>query len=264
MPEPQAKEVRLRKEEGRVLAESAARPLRIDFVTLFPEMSLDAVSHSILGRAASSGLVEYHATNPRDFATDKHRTVDDTPFGGGPGMVMKCEPVAAALRAIPVEDPFKTAVVMTDPTGKRFEQADAKRLSQLRHVVFVCGHYEGIDDRIRELYATDVFSIGDDILTGGELPALVMCDAIVRLLPGVLGSAESLEIDAHSQGLLSAPQFTRPEVFEGVRVPEELCRGDHGAKERWKRKVALNTTRRNRPDLFCRAELDKADLDLLS
>lgn len=239
-----------------------AEPLRVDFITLFPEMALNAVSHSIVGRAAKAGLAEYHATNPRDFATDNHRTVDDTPFGGGPGMVMKCEPIAAALNSLPSQSP--RSVVMTDPTGKRFEQVDAKRLSQLRHVVFVCGHYEGIDDRIRELYATDVFSIGDYILTGGELPALVMCDAIVRLLPGALGSAESLEIDAHSQGLLSAPQFTRPEVFEGIRVPEELCRGDHGAKERWKRKVALNTTRRNRPDLFCRAELDKADLDLLS
>lgn len=236
--------------------------MRIDFVTLFPEMVLAACRHSILGRAESGGLVHFGAANPRDFAVDKHRTVDDTPYGGGPGMLMKPDVASAAIRSLePGED---AAIVLTDPTGKLFNQAAASELSRRPAVVFVCGHYEGIDDRVRQRWGTHVFSIGDFVVTGGELPALVMADAVVRLLPGVLGSAESLAIDSHAGGLLSAPQFTRPETFEGLAVPEELRSGDHRAADNWKRKIALETTRLNRPDLFCRAKLEKGDADMLS
>lgn len=235
--------------------------LRIDFVTLFPEMVLGAVGHSMLRRAAESGLVSFHGINPREFTTDKHRTVDDTPYGGGPGMVMKPEPVDAALSAVNAGG--RVAVVLPDPTGALFGQVDARELGGFDQVVFVCGHYEGVDERVCEKWVTHRFSIGDYVLTGGELPALVMADAIVRLVPGVLGDVESLSIDSHSDGLLSAPQYTRPESWEGRDVPEVLTTGDHGAIARWKRKVSLTTTRQRRPDLFAKAALAKSDLSLL-
>lgn len=236
--------------------------LRIDFVTLFPEMVLDSVGHSMLKRAVEANKVVFRASNPRDFTEDNHRTVDDKPFGGGPGMVMMAEPVSQAIKSL---NPMSgAAIVMTDPTGERYEQRHAQELSQKEQVVFVCGHYEGIDDRIRQTFATHVFSIGDFVLTGGELPALVMADSIVRLVPGVLGDSESLNIDSYSDGLLSAPQYTKPVEWNGIRVPDVLRSGDHGAVERWKREYALKLTRERRPDLFCRALLDKKDADVLS
>lgn len=224
-------------------------------------MVLGAVGHSILRRASEAGLVRFDAVNPRTFTHDNHRTVDDSPFGGGPGMVMKCEPIGAALDSLELEE--DAAVVMTDPTGVPFSQSVARDLASRPRVVFLCGHYEGIDDRIRQLYATHALSIGDFVLTGGELPALVMADATVRLLPGALGCAGSLEADSHSDGLLSAPQFTRPEVFRDLAAPGVLRSGDHGAVERWRRKQALALTRKNRPDLFWQAALSKKDVRLL-
>jgi tRNA (guanine37-N1)-methyltransferase len=235
--------------------------VRIDFITLFPQMVLDAVGYSMLDRAKRDGIVSFHATDPREFTTDKHRTVDEKPFGGGPGMLMKPGPLNRAIQSLEINS--ATAVVMPDPTGETYTQAHALELSRRERVVFLCGHYEGIDDRIRQLYVTHQVSIGDYVLTGGELPSLVIADSIVRLLPGVLGDPESLSIDSHSDGLLSAPQFTRPEGFEGLGVPEVLRSGDHKAVERWKRQQALKITRANRPDLFCRAKLEKGDLDLL-
>lgn len=237
--------------------------LRIDFVTLFPEMALTGVRHSILLRAEEGGLVQFHATNPRDFAADRRGTVDDKPFSGGPGMLMKPEPVDAALRAVTEAPVGQRAIVMPDPTGQLFNQEAAYQLARMEHVVFVCGHYEGIDERVAEKWITHRFSIGDYILTGGELPALVMADAIVRLLPGALGASESLDIDSHSDGLLSAPQYTRPEDWEGMTVPEVLRTGDHNAIAKWKRAESLRMTRTLRPDLFARAKLAKSDLDLL-
>jgi tRNA (guanine37-N1)-methyltransferase len=234
--------------------------LRLDFVTLFPEMVLGALGHSIMKRAQAADLVEFATRNPRDFTTDKHRTVDDNPFGGGPGMLMKAEPVGLAIESFGPAD----AVVLTDPTGRLFTRGDAFTLARLHHVVFVCGHYEGIDDRVRLRFATHVFSIGDYVLTNGELPALVMADAVARLVPGVLGSEESLEIDSHADGLLSAPQFTRPEEWRGLSVPPVLLSGNHGEIERWKRRESLRTTREHRPDLFAKARLSEADLKLLS
>jgi tRNA (guanine37-N1)-methyltransferase len=236
--------------------------LRIDFVTLFPEMVLPALQHSILKRAVDKQLVQFGAANPRDFATDKHRTVDNEPYGGGPGMLMMPGPVSEAITSLlPGPD---TAIVVTEPTGAPFTQQVAAELAARPRIIFVCGHYEGIDDRIRQRYATHVISIGDFVLTGGELPALVMTDAIVRLLRGALGKAESLEIDSHSDGLLSAPQYTRPEVWEDMAVPEVLRSGDHGAIAKWRREQALRLTRELRPDLFCTSPIDKKDVDLLS
>lgn len=235
--------------------------LRIDFLTLFPEMMLAAVDHSILGRASRSGLVSFEATNPRDFATDVHKTVDDSPYGGGAGMVLKVDIMAQAIRSLQLES--SVPVIFTDPNGSKFTQAAAQDLSAHDRIAFICGHYEGVDDRVRSLFATHCFSIGDFVLTGGELPALVMADAIVRLRPGVLGAADSLEQDSHSDGLLSYPQFTRPDDFEGHCVPDVLKSGDHGAVARWRRSHALQSTRAQRPDLFCRAKLGKNDLDLL-
>lgn len=253
--------MRLRQSQTRNNPVVKSKALRIDFVTLFPEMVLPALRHSILKRAEAEGHVQFNAANPRDFTTDPHRTVDDSPYGGGPGMVMKCEPVAQAIRSLAPSS--ETEIIVTDPTGPRFDQDAAQELSQVGHIILVCGHYEGIDDRIRQHLATRSYSLGDFILTGGEPAAIVMADAIVRLRPDVLGCAESLGIDAHSEGLLSAPQFTRPEIWEGLQVPEELCRGNHQAAERWKRRYALKLTREHRPDLFSRANLAKSDLDLL-
>ena len=182
-------------------------------------------------------------------------------------MLMKAEPVAQAIEALCRQSPGcrsdGQAVVLTDPTGRLFTQSDAQVLSNLDHVVFVCGHYEGIDDRIRQRYATHVFSIGDFVLTNGELPALLMADAVVRLIPGVLGSEESLMIDSHSDGLLSAPQFTRPEEWRGLSVPTVLLSGNHKEVERWKRREALRITRTQRPDLFAKAMLTEEDLKLM-
>lgn len=231
---------------------------RITFVSLFPAAVLSAVRHSMLARAEAAGIVAYEGVDIRDFATDAHRTVDDTPYGGGPGMVLKPDVVAAAMRS--VEDGLR---VVTDASGPLFTQRDAKELAQHDHIVFLCGHYEGIDDRVVEAFGMRRYSIGDYVVTGGELPAAVMADAIVRLLPGVLGSPESLEEDAFGDGLLSYPQFTRPAVWEGLAVPEVLTTGDHGAIDRWRRQQCLLSTRKSRPDLFARCPLSKTDLNLL-
>lgn len=225
-------------------------------------MMLSAVGHSMLKRASEAGHVEFGATNPRDFTHDSHRTVDDKPIGGGPGMLMLAEPLAEALDSLNLGP--EDAVVFPEPTGTTFSQTAAKGLAGFARVVFVCGHYEGIDERILQLYATHRYSIGDYVLTGGELPALVMADAVTRLVPGVLGCGDSLAIDSHEGGLLSAPQYARPQSFRGLEVPEILYSGDHPKIEKWKRRIALETTRQNRPDLFCRARLEKGDADMLS
>lgn len=240
--------------------------LRIDFLTLFPEMVLGACRHSILNRAEQDRRVQFDAVNPRDFTYDRHGKVDQTPYGGASGMLISVEPVHLALSSLGIskESANQTAVVMTDPTGKIFTQSDAQELAQMDRVVFLCGHYEGFDDRVRQLFATHTFSIGDYVLTGGELPSLVMADAIVRLLPGALGSVGSLHQDSHSDGLLSAPNFTRPESYLGLEVPEVLTSGDHKKIAKWKRLQSLKITQMNRPDLLKHAVLDKDDLDMLS
>lgn len=237
---------------------------RIEFVTLFPEMIHSSLGESIMGRAQDSGLVRFRSANPRDFCYDRHQKVDDTPYGGEPGMLIRAEPVALALESLGVTPSDGTAVIMTSPTGRTFTQADASALSKCPHVAFLCGHYEGIDHRVETRYATHVYSIGDYVLTNGELPALIMADAIVRLLPGVLGSADSLAADAHSDGLLSAPNFTRPEVWRGESIPAVLKSGDHAKARRWRRLYSLLLTQKQRPDLFAKAPLTSDDLKLLS
>lgn len=240
--------------------------LRIDFLTLFPEMVINACRHSILARAEAEQKVTFGAVNPRDFTYDRHGKVDDTPYGGASGMLIAVEPVEMALRQLGLgaEKSPKIAVIMTDPTGKSFHQSDSQELAEMDHIVFLCGHYEGFDDRVREIFATHCFSIGDYILTGGELPALVMTDSIVRLLPGALRSAGSLHQDSHSDGLLSSPNFTRPEIYQGHKVPDVLLSGDHKKIKNWRRKISLELTLKNRPDLLRKADLDISDLDVLS
>jgi tRNA (guanine37-N1)-methyltransferase len=238
--------------------------LRIDFLTLFPEVVLGTCRHSILGRAESDGIVSFGAANPRDFTYDRHGKVDDTPYGGSAGMLIGVEPVHKCLEAMGAESDPALAIVMTDPTGELFDQQAATELAKMDRIVFLCGHYEGFDDRVRSLFATHCFSIGDYVLTGGELPALVMSDAIVRLLPSVLGSEASLQQDAFSDGLLSAPNYTRPDSYLGKSVPEVLLSGDHKKIARWKREQSLKITSKNRPDLLRKAGLDISDLDMLS
>lgn len=234
--------------------------MRIDFVTLFPEVVLCAVRYSILARAEERRLVHFNAVNPRDFATDKHKTVDDIPYGGGPGMVLKPEVVDSAITSILREH---SLVIATDPSGELFTQSRAKELALQKHIIFLCGHYEGIDERVLVKHAHLRLSIGDFVLTGGELPAATMADAIVRLIPGVVGDPKSLEEDAFTDGLLSYPQYTRPAVWEGRRVPEVLLSGNHQQIARWRRTQRLLITRKRRPDLFAKASLSKTDLDLL-
>ncbi len=236
----------------------------IDFVTLFPESVLAGIRHSILARAEADGAVTFRGWNPRDYATDAHRTVDDKPFGGGPGMVMKPDIVWQAVSAAMEPAEEGAQVLVFEPWGERFDQSKAQELSTAAQLVMVCGHYEGLDARIAERAGARVISMGDFVLTGGELPAMMVADAIVRLLPGVLGCAGSLEIDSHSGGLLSAPQYTRPWEFGGLTPPEVLRSGDHAAVERWKRQQSLQLTRKNRPDLFAMAHLESSDLDLLN
>jgi tRNA (guanine37-N1)-methyltransferase len=235
--------------------------VRIDFVTLFPEMVLAVLRQSMLGRAQRSGLLHVSAVDPRDFTYDRHQKVDDSPFGGQPGMLIRPEPVARAIGSLGTTG--ASEVVLTAPTGRPFDQAAASQLSSAPHIVFLCGHYEGFDHRVETVLSTSVYSIGDYVLTNGELPALVMADAVARLIPGVLGDEASLESDSHSDGLLSAPNYTRPENWDGNPVPEVLRSGDHGAISRWRRAESLRITADVRPDLLAKARLTKEDVQLL-
>jgi tRNA (guanine37-N1)-methyltransferase len=231
--------------------------MKIDVITLFPEM-LSPLNHSILGRAIEQGLLTVRYVNPRDFTSDRHRTVDDYPYGGGPGMVMKAEPIFLAVESV-LGTPDKVeresaspgpAVVLLSPAGRVFTQSIAAELAGLDHLVLICGHYEGVDERVREHLATDELSIGDYVLTGGELAALVVIDAVARLLPGVLGHAESAGDESHSHGLLEYPQYTRPPEFRGWPVPERLLSGHHAEIAKWRRRQALERTAARRADLM--------------
>lgn len=235
--------------------------VRVDVVTIFPEMIAQALDFSIMARARAAGIVQFGVHNPRDYASDRHRIVDDAPYGGGAGMVMKPEPLSACLEA--VRSPGAAVALMT-PQGEPFEQATARRLAALEHLVIVCGHYEGIDERVRESLLTDEISIGDYVLTGGELPALVVIDAVVRLLPGVLGNEASAAEESFEDRLLEHPHYTRPPEFRGMRVPETLVEGDHAQVRRWRRKESLRRTLRRRPDLLARTELGREDRELLA
>jgi tRNA (guanine37-N1)-methyltransferase len=230
--------------------------MRIDIVTLFPGMVEPVVSESILGRARARGLVDIRVVNLRDYAGGKHRITDDYQFGGGGGMVLKPEPLFAAVEALRTP---AARVVLTDPRGRRFTQAVAAELAQVSHVILLAGRYEGVDERVSAGLADDVISIGDYVLTGGELPALVVADAVTRLLPGALGGEGAAERESFASGLLEPPQYTRPEDFRGARVPAVLLSGDHPRIARWRRVQALWLTWKHRPDLLAAATLDAAD-----
>ncbi|MGZ9584667.1 tRNA (guanosine(37)-N1)-methyltransferase TrmD [Paenibacillus marinisediminis] len=239
--------------------------MRIDVLTLFPEMCEGVFNTSIMGRAREKGLVELEATNFRQFSTNKHNTVDDYPYGGGGGMVLKPEPIFMAVEHLHAksESARKPRVILMCPQGETFTQSKAEELAQEEHLIFVCGHYEGYDERIREHLVTDELSIGDYVLTGGELPALVIADAVVRLLPGVLGNESSAVTDSFSTGLLEYPHYTRPAEFRGWSVPDVLISGHHANVERWRREQSLRRTFTRRPDLLEKMELTKEDLKVL-
>lgn len=227
--------------------EADATPvMQVDIVTLFPEM-FEPLRHSIVGRAVADGRLLVRYVNPRDFTTDRHRTVDDYPYGGGPGMVMKPEPLFLAVESVARPE---SAVILMSPAGRVFRQTIAAELARQAHLVLICGHYEGVDERVREYLVTDEISIGDYVLTGGELAAMVVVDAVARLLPGVLGHAESAGDESHSAGLLEYPQYTRPPVFRGWPVPDRLLSGHHAEIARWRRRQALEITAARRPDLM--------------
>ncbi len=236
--------------------------MRIDVVTLFPEFFSAPLDVSIVGRARQAGIVAIHCSNPRDFTADAHRTVDDSPYGGGPGMVMKPEPLFETVRSLDLEE--GTPVVVFTPQGRPLKQRIVRELAQSPRAVMICGRYEGIDERVRERLATHEISLGDFVLSGGELPALVLIDAIVRLLPGALGNEESPAEDSFSHGLLEHPQYTRPPVYEGMAVPDELVNGYHARVDRWRRKEALWRTYQRRPELLGSAELSDEDHELLA
>lgn len=220
--------------------------MNIHYLTLFPEMYEGVLATSILGRAKEKGIVDYHTVNFRDYSGNKHNKVDDYPYGGGAGMVLKPEPVFNAMEAMDLEKP---CVILMCPQGRRFDQKMAEELSREDDIVFICGHYEGYDERIRTL-VTDEVSIGDYVLTGGELASMTMTDAIVRLIPGVLSREESHQEDSFSTGLLEHPHYTRPREYRGMEVPEVLLNGNHKLIEEWRREESLKRTRERRPDLL--------------
>lgn len=224
--------------------------MRIDVLSLFPNMFTGVFNESILKKAKELGKVEYHIINFREYAKDKHRTVDDYPYGGGAGMVLKPEPIFNAIEAIQKETKTKPRVILLCPQGERYSQKKAEELAKEDHLVFICGHYEGYDERIREQLVTDEISIGDFVLTGGELAAMVVIDSVVRLLPGVLGNEESPVLDSFSTGLLEHPHYTRPANFRGMKVPEVLLSGNHKKIEEWRKKQSLKRTFERRPDLL--------------
>ncbi|MCD9023333.1 tRNA (guanosine(37)-N1)-methyltransferase TrmD [Cohnella silvisoli] len=243
--------------------------MRIDVLTLFPEMFTGVFNASILGKAQDKGIVSLSTVNFRDFSGNKHNTVDDTPYGGGGGMVLKAEPIFGAvehLLAIKAEQEIegdtgesegqkKPRIILMCPQGTPFNQGIAKELSGESHLIFICGHYEGYDERIRDHLITDELSVGDYVLTGGELPAMVVIDAVARLLPGVLGNDQSAITDSFSDGLLEYPHYTRPAEFRGWKVPDALLSGHHAEIVKWRRRESLKRTWERRPDLLEQAEL---------
>ena len=228
--------------------------LKVDVVTAFPDMLCGPLGQSIVGRAQKSGVLKLGFTNPRDFTDDKHHTLDDRPYGGGPGMLMKAEPLYRAIKKLRKKN---SVVILTSPRGQTFTQGLAKELAKKKHLIFVCGHYEGIDERVYSEMDMEV-SLGDFILTGGELASAVMIDAITRLLPGTFKKQDVTVSESFEDGLLEAPQYTRPEVWRGKKVPEILLSGHHKQMEEWKREQALKLTKKYRPDLLKTSHAKKA------
>jgi tRNA (guanine37-N1)-methyltransferase len=236
--------------------------MRFDVFTLLPETLRPYLNASILEKAAARGLIKIHLHNIRDYTHDRHHTTDDTPYGGGGGMVMKPEPVFEAVETV-LGSPPDCPVILLTPQGRLFNQKIASELAAHPRIALISGRYEGFDERIREHLATDEISIGDYVLTGGELPALILIDALSRLVPGVLGDPTGAEDDSHASGLLEYPHYTRPPEFRGWQVPDVLLSGDHGKIERWRREQSLRRTLAKRPDMLENAELSEADRRLL-
>jgi len=248
----------------------AVRPTSVSFhvFTLFPEMFSGPLHESILGRAQEDGALSVQLHDIREYATDKHHVTDEPPYGGGGGMVMKAEPIFGAVEAVlePLEGAGQkedVPVILLTPQGRLFSQRIAEELSQHASLALICGRYEGVDERVRQHLATDELSVGDFVLTGGELAAMVIIDAVTRLIPGVLGDPTATAQDSHARGLLEGPHYTRPRVFRGWEVPEILLSGDHAAVARWRRQQALRRTFERRPDLLSQAKLFEEDRDFL-
>ncbi len=242
--------------------------MHFDILTLFPAMFEGGpFRESIIKRAVEAGLISIAVHNIRDFATDKHSITDDVPYGGGGGMIMKPEPIFAAVEAIlgteadssPLTAHFQVPIILLSPQGRLFTQKIARELSHHPRLLLICGHYEGVDERVRQYLATDEISIGDYVLTGGEIPAMILVDAVTRLVPGALGDPSATFEDSHASGLLEYPHYTRPAVFRGYRVPQVLLSGDHAQVVHWRRREALRRTWRRRPDLLANAKLSEAD-----
>jgi tRNA (guanine37-N1)-methyltransferase len=237
--------------------------LRCDVFTVFPDLLSPYLAASVLGRARQSGVLDVRLHDPRDYTTDRHRTTDDTPYGGGGGMVMKPEPLFAAVRAVLGGNLAASPIILLSPQGRVFTQAVARELAVHPRLTLICGRYEGVDERVRAYLATDEISIGDYVVTGGELPALIVIDAVARCLPGVLGDEEAAVDDSHAGGLLEYPHYTRPPDFEGHRVPDVLLSGDHARVAAWRRRQAIARTLARRPDLLARAPLSPDDRRVL-
>ena len=237
--------------------------MKFDIVTVFPRMVNLLFQEGVLGRAVERGVLDVEVHDLRDFSEDRHRVVDDVPYGGGPGMVLKAEPLLRAVEFVTRQRGEPGAIVLTSPQGRRFSHHEALRLSRLSHVTVLCGRYEGIDERVRERVATEEISIGDYVLTGGELPAMVILDAVARLVPGVVGDAQSVVGESFVRNLLDFPQYTRPSEFQDMKVPAVLLSGHHGEIRRWRKREAVRRTLERRPDLLAAAVLDEEERQLL-
>lgn len=237
--------------------------MKFDVLTLFPGMFEAVLGDSIIGRAESAGIVEIDCHNIRDFSTNKHKKTDDYPYSGGGGMLMTPQPIYDAYMSIAANCEKKPHTIYMSPQGKTFNQAKARELSKHEHIVILCGHYEGVDQRVLDMIVDEEISIGDFVLTGGEIPAMTVIDAVARMLPGVLASQDSFTNESHFSGLLEHPQYTRPEEFMGVKIPEVLLSGHHKNIEKWKREKSLEVTYIKRPELLETAELSKKDIEYL-
>jgi tRNA (guanine37-N1)-methyltransferase len=239
--------------------------MQIDVLTIFPSMFSGFLDESLIQRAKEKNLIKTCIHNIRDFAEDKHQTTDDTPFGGGGGMVMRLEPLHKAIQSLvqPGEDTTSSCIILTTPQGDKFSQKMAFELSVKDHLIIICGHYKGVDERLKMLYPLKEISIGDYVLTGGEIPALAIIDAVVRSIPGVLGDFESAQTDSFFEGILGPPEYTRPAEFEGLKVPEILISGDHQKIKIWRKQEALKRTLQRRPDLLNWEELSEEEKELL-
>ncbi len=237
--------------------------MRIDILTIFPKVISSVIGESLLKKAQEKNLVEIRIWDIREFAADKHKTVDDTPFGGGGGMVMKVEPLSGALEKVLNQLGGAKKIILTSASGKKFDQKMAQQFSKEENLIIICGHYAGVDERLKQLFELEEVSIGDFVLSGGELPALVIMDSVVRLIPGVLGNFQSAEDDSFNNGILGFPQYTRPQTFKDLKVPEVLISGAHEKVRLWRRKQALKKTFLNRPELLEKAILSEEDKKIL-